>query len=467
MIELVFCIDLNSKEAIYLQLYNYLKTEIKSGKIEQGTKLPSIRVLSKYLELSKITIENAYQQLEIEGYIESRARSGMYVLQLEDNLKNIIKEEKEDSYKEDELIEFEFDFNHSRIDADNFNFKIWRKLMLQTIQEKNKYILQYGEQQGELGLRKEIVGYLRSSRGVHCNAGDIIISAGTQNSVELLCRLVNNKEKTIAFENPGWQYARMMLERGMFKINPISLDKNGLNIEEVIESDAKFVFVTPSHQFPTGVVMPINRRQKLINWAKENDKYIVEDDYDSEFRYSGRPIPAMQSMAKEHVIYMGTFSKSLAPSLRISYIMLPKKLMLKYQKYKYLHEQAVSRIDQLTLELFIKEGYWERHIRKMRRIYSKKHEIVVKILKENLNENFYVNDGKAGLHILLEVKKEFLVNRIEELTTCKGIKIYSASKHWSDTKDIKKNFYLIGFGSLSEKKLEDGCKRLSEILNSL
>lgn len=463
MNEILINLDKHTNKPLYIQIYLYIREEIKSGRIKKGSQLPSIRSLAKNLNVSKITIDNAYQQLLVEGYIESKKGSGMYVLEIEEN---ILPPNKIDTIDTSLILKsnnLEYDFNYGSIDIESFDLSSWKKLASQILNSSDKEFLQYGDPQGEIELRKEISKYLRTSRGVLCSENQVIITSGTSNSLQLICELID--DKSVAIENPCWDRAKYVFQKNNFKITPISLDKNGISFKYLKKVSAKLVYITPSHQFPAGIVMPIARRQKLLNWANDNDGFIIEDDYDSEFRYTSNPIPSLQSIDNnDRVIYLGTFSKSLAPSLRLSYLILPKELLTKYYENITMYEQNTSRITQKTLELFMAHGYWERHIRKMRKLYSKKYNTLIKTIESEFNDGIRIIGGNAGLHILIEIRNGMSENKIISITKKVGIKIYPTSKYWVNKTNAKYPIFLIGFGALNEKQIVDGIKLLKNVL---
>ena len=248
---------------------------------------------------------------------------------------------------------------------------------------------------------------------------------------------------------------------------PVSLESDGVNIYELIKTDAKIIYTTPSHQFPTGVIMPIKKRLQLLEWATKNDAYIIEDDYDSEFRYSGKPIPSMQSIdSNGRVVYLGTFSKSLSPALRISYIVLPEKITKVYADSFGSYASSAPWLEQKILENFINLGYLERHLRKVSLSYKRKHDTLVHAIEEVFREKVVIHGTNAGLHILLEFINSFKEDEIIELAKNNDILVYPVSKYWINKKNYNNNMILLGFSNLSEENIVDGIKSLYNALFS-
>ncbi|HDR4428040.1 PLP-dependent aminotransferase family protein [Bacillus thuringiensis] len=459
MLELTPNLNMNSKKALYVQLYEYIKKEIKDGTISAFTKLPAKRKLAGYLQVSKNTIEAAYEQLLAEGYIESISRKGYFVCKFEQMM------DVEGSETEVEEIPFRegnytFDFTQTGVDTNTFPFTTYRKLINDVWQPHNNDLLFLGHPQGELSLREEIANYLYESRGVRCSASQIVLGAGTQILVKLLFQLL--KGSNYAVENPGYHRKMVVFEQGEKKVQMLSLDRDGICMADLENSDANVVFVTPSHQFPYGMIMPITRRTQLLQWAKkEEDRYIIEDDYDSEFRYSGRPIPALQGLDTDgKVIYMGTLSKALLPSLRMSYIVLPKNLIKKYQKEYLFYTQSVSRMDQEVIRKFLHEGYWEKHIHKMRVVYRKKRDRLVFEIEKYFSNHVEVIGEDSGLHILLKVHNGMREEELIKAAAKYSIKIYPVSTYYkADT--ASENVVLLGFAILSEEEIEQAVQLLN------
>ncbi|WPC40024.1 PLP-dependent aminotransferase family protein [Clostridium sp. JS66] len=464
MVEIMPIWDYSKNTPLYVQLYEYIKHEIQIGTIKPETKLPSKRKLSTYLGISQNTIQTAYEQLCAEGYVESRPRIGMFVTKLEDSLScnPPLNNKSDKSIKLNEKFKYLIDFSSGNVDLEHFPYCTWRKLTTQCLYSDQGNLLLIGESQGEECLRKEISKYLFQSRSVRCIPEQIIIGAGMQYLMIFLCMLLG-KDYTYAIENPGFNKARnVFIDQGL-EVHPISIDEDGICVEDLRKSSAKVVYVTPSHQFPCGMVMPVSRRLELLKWCEEKNGYIIEDDYDSEFRYKGKPIPSLQGLDRNgKVIYMGTFSKSLIPSIRISYLVLPPNLIEKYQKHFKIYKQTVSRLHQNTLYKFIKEGYFSSHINKMRTLYRKKHSILLSSIDKHMKEKTEVIGANSGLHILLKVKNGMTEEELIQRARNVKIKVYPTSIHYNQCIRSEFPMILLGFGGLTEKQIEDGIKILKE-----
>ncbi|KMN46216.1 MocR-like pyridoxine biosynthesis transcription factor PdxR [Bacillus paramycoides] len=459
MLELTPNLNMNSKKALYVQLYEYIKKEIKDGTIPAFTKLPAKRKLATHLQVSKNTVEAAYEQLLAEGYIESISRKGYFVCEIEQMISVEGSEERigEVPFQEKN---YKFDFTQTGVDTNTFPFTMYRKLINDVWQPHNNDLLFLGHPQGEVSLREEITNYLYESRGVRCSASQIVLGAGTQILVKLLFQLL--KGSNYAVENPGYHRKMVVFEQGEKRVQMLSLDRDGICIADLENSDANVVFVTPSHQFPYGMIMPITRRMQLLQWAKkEEGRYIIEDDYDSEFRYSGKPIPALQGLdADGKVIYMGTLSKALLPSLRMSYMVLPKNLIKKYQKEYLFYTQSVSRMDQEVIRRFLNEGHWEKHIHKMRVVYRKKRDRIVFEIEKYFSNRVEVIGEDSGLHILLKVHNGMREEELIKEAAKYSIKLYPVSMYYKDG-TAPENIVLLGFAILSEEEIAKAIQLLN------
>ncbi|WP_299088824.1 PLP-dependent aminotransferase family protein [uncultured Metabacillus sp.] len=322
----------------------------------------------------------------------------------------------------------------------------------------------YSENQGEFELRREISNYLLQSRGVRSAPEQILITAGTQASMALICLLLALREKTVAMEEPGYSGVRSVLEDQGCYIDPVPLEKDGLSVEHIQTSRAKAVYLTPSHQFPFGMVLSISKRMRLLKWAYQTGGYIIEDDYDGEFRYRGHPIPSLKSLdEQERVIYLGTFSKSFLPSARLSYIVFPPSLMVQYLRKFAAYNQSVSPIIQRAMDLFMQTGEFERHIRRMRKLYQRKHQALLRSIEQYMGNQVKIVGEKSGLHILLKLKGvtafELIKNGLQ-----KGVKVYSPSRFWLNPNTEGNSYIMLGFGGLSIEEIEKGVRLLASCL---
>lgn len=461
-------LDPSSKLPIYIQIYNQIKESIINKRLKNGCKLPSTRELSTTLKISRNTVEAAYLQLSSEGYIKSKQCSGFIVEDLnlsllsntrcmdapKINLKLNIK-------KDDQPCKY--DFQYGKLCAQQFPAKLWRKYLNQNLLDGSDSLMSYGEGKGELGLRIQIMNYLHKYRGVNCNPNQIIILPGTQPCLTLICQLFHNEFHHIAMEDPGYNGARHVFQNAGYTVIPINLDSEGLKIEDLEESSAKLLYITPSHQFPMGYVTPIQKRLQLLEWADKCHGYIIEDDYDSELRYSGRPIPSLQCIDfKGRVIYTGTFSKAFSPSIRISYLVLPEALLEKYEKAFSDYDSSVPWILQRTLEQFMLEGHWESHLRRICLSNKKKHDLLIKCLEKCFGNNIIIHGKNAGLHILVELKSGLTEENSITRAKRKGVKIYPVSPYWIRSDLYRNNFVMLGYSSLTEEAIIKGVRLLKD-----
>lgn len=466
MLELLPNLNYNDKIPLYIQLYNYIKNEILCGNIPSESKLPSIRSLAKDLKLSKNTIESAYEQLIAEGYAKSKNRSGLYVEQIENDLKPL-KDNSLNSFKEkcdeNNKSKIKYDFSSGQIDLRSFPYNQFRKILGNCVDEYSKELLLYGDHKGDYGLRYEISNYIHHSRGVTCSPHQIIISSGTQQSLNLLCHILSNLHDSVAFEDPSYLGAKAVFRHFNFNIKPIKLEADGIDIKCLNESKSKIVYVTPSHQYPYGMVMPISKRLKLLHWAKENDGIIIEDDYDGEFRYKGRPIPSLQGLDETgNVIYLGSFSKSLMPSMRISYFVLPETFLNIYEMQYMIYEQPVPRLFQKSLELFMKEGFWEKHLRKSKILYKKKQELLISSITNYLGENVTIIGADSGLHLLLKINTQMSEHELIDKALNYGVKVDSTSVNWINPPLNSLPVIFIGFAGIKIEDIPSAIKTLHE-----
>lgn len=465
---LTYILNSDDKIPLYEQLYNYIKKDIINGNILADEKLPSKRKLAAHLKLSIITIENAYEQLLAEGYIYSKPRKGFFATKIINNvldsidaeINNIKYDKKSDPIK-NIPTEYKFNFKTSSIDTENFPFYTWTKILREILRENDKTLLNKSEPKGIYELRYEISKFLKEFKSMNVNPNQIIVGAGSEYLINIIIQLLGT-DKRYGVETPGYPKVPQILSANKIKPNYIKLDDDGIIIDKLDNIDV--LHITPSHQYPLGIVTPLKRRLELLKWANDNNSYIIEDDYDSEFRYSGKPMPAMQSLDKNNrIIYLNTFTKNLAPALRISYMVLPEQLMNKYEREFQFYSNTVSRFEQHTLAKFMKNGHFERYINKMRLIYNQRLDTIIELITStNLKNYVEIKGHKIGLHIILELKKH---TEDEFLNIA-----YSCSIDISKTSDFyyKSNYHtpamIMGYSSINVEDIKLALTLLNQKL---
>ena len=467
MLSITPLLDKGSALPVYMQLYNYIKDQIQSRSLTEGSTLPSIRGLAQHLSLSKNTIEAAYQQLMMEGYIESKERSGYVVMPITALLPFPYADEAEPVTEPSHPVPEKhspapmIDFRYGDIDAERFPVDLWRRCLSDSLADPAGGLLGYAHPQGLRRLRDELAAYVYESRGVRCTADQIIVCAGTQQAVSMLCQLLQLRKKTVAMENPGYNGVRTIFRNHGCGIAPIPLQQDGIDIEKLYDSGAFAAYVTPSHQFPLGMVLPIQKRLALLQWANDQDGIIIEDDYDSEFKYDGYPIPSLKALdAGDRVIYMGTLSKSFLPAARLSYLVLPKKWIELVQPELQLYSQPVSPIIQQAIVLFISRGHFARHVRRMRRLYQSKRKALVASIKEHMGDKAEIFGDKSGLHLIVSIAGHRDAD-LAKLAEAHGCRVYSPAAHWDDPAQCPSSYVMLGFGGLDEAAIRDGIVKLS------
>lgn len=458
-------LDSKSKEPLYIQLYMQFKSAIEKGELKESEKLPSIRGLSKSLSISKITVEKAYQQLMSEGYIENYNRSRYTVNKLEEiTLKTptsliVNQYDNKVEREEDKIL---YDFANGDMDIDGFDFSLWKRYISKAFLQKER-LVGYGNIKGEEELRKEIAKYIHQSRGVYAYKEQIIIGAGVQSLLSMLCSMLKLENNSIAFEEPGFKNGRRIFADNDFTIMPIKMNKDGIDIKDLVFSGARLVYVSPSHQFPTGYIMPIGKRNQLLNWAEQRDGIIIEDDYDSEFRYFGRPIPALKGLDNRgKVVYLGSFSKVIPPSIRVSYMVLPEKFLTIYQQKSSLYNQTASTIEQLALAQFMTDGHLERQIRRLRKLYYEKWKLFLAGIKNIFGDKVEINENESGLHVILSLKSELQAKELAAKALDQGCRVAPVEDYYLEVSPEKLPQVLLYFSKIPTHELEDGIRRLND-----
>lgn len=477
--EIYIDLQRSSRVPLYIQVYEAYRDAILSGKMEPYTKLMSVMQLKQSLCVSRNTIEMAYLQLLSEGFIFSKKGSGYFVSALDNMAKFDYSEKNIDknsvSIRPIESLhliksDIKYDFKPGSVEHDQFPFKKWNEIAHSVMSLDHKTILMYSDPRGESALRIEIAEYLKRSRGVLCDPDQIIIGAGTQTLIGLLClllkegRLKKENAITVAVEDPGFTAVRKAFEWNGCALVPVGLKNNALDISALkkVEVNLSAIYLTPSNQHPMGGLLNVSERLNLLNWAKDKETYIIEDDYDSEFRYDIHPVPTMFSLDQfDQVIYMGTFSKMLFPGMHVGYTVLPSKLANQFSKIGHYYNQTASKIHQLTIAEFMKSGLFEKHIRKMRTLYGKKHQKIVMTIQEKFGNHACIIGDHAGVNLALRIKRSYseaeLIRRAKKV----GVSVYPISFYRSTiSESMEHNDVFLGYGHMTFDEIEDAITLL-------
>lgn len=455
-----------SGQFIYRQLYSQLKEDILAFKYESHEKLPSKRDMSQHLNISVNSVKAAYEQLLAEGYIYTEERKGYFIEPLEKLIidpnaqisLNVQEQQIEDAY--------DYSFSHMSTDISAFPVEVWTKLVKRVFENYDHELSSIPQIKGPIELRQSIAKLVSYQRGIQCHPEQIVIGSGTNILLTKLIQLLPDEIK-IAVENPGYSRFRTLIRQTTAQLKPIALDNKGISIEAIKQAQPDATIVTPSHQFPMGIIMPVSRRIDLLNWASQTQSYIIEDDYDSEFKYETDNFPSLFSFDKnERVIYLGTFSKTLMPGLRMSYMILPINLVKQFDHYNLNMIPDFSTIHALTLNLMIKEGYYEKYVKKMHQIYGKKRETLITHLSNTFTNNIRIKDTRAGLHFIVEVNTPFSYQEIESRAKEMKLELYTLNRF--SVKALEKNSsyktLIIGFSKIKQEQIPQAVQRLKEVI---
>ena len=436
---------------LYEALYRCIRTDILSGKLAADTKLPSKRALAEHLEVSKITVETAYNQLLEEGYIRSAEKVGYFVEPI------IQKKATTTSARQEEEPAADAGAGPER-----FPFSVWSRLQREVVLDYGEKLLLPLQNQGSYELRRAIADHLAEFRGMNVDPGNILVGAGTDFLYNLLIQLLG-RDKIYAVEEPGYDKIRKIYAAGGVACIGAELDRQGVAPGKL--GDAKVLHISPAHHFPTGIVTPVSRRQELLRWARERDGYIIEDDYDSEFRFDAHPMPTMMSLDGDgRVVYMNTFSKSLAPSIRISYMVLPEGLMGKFREKLGFYSCTVSSFEQYTLARFLSRGHFEKHINRMRRFYRRRRNRIMDLLTGSaVAPLLQVREEDAGLHFLVKVDTDLTDEALVEVCRRAGLSVRTLGSYYhTPAPDAVASTLVINYAALREEELEIFLSNLAE-----
>lgn len=462
---LTYALENRGTDTLYEYLYKQIKTDILSKKLVAGERLPSKRLLAKNLNVSTITVENAYSQLVAEGYIYSIPKSGYYVTDISADLMKPLPERPAKQFEKPEEKKTYFaDFASNSTVEDAFPFSIWSKLLKEVMAENSKELMSRSPSKGVYELRSAVAGYLYQFRGMDVKREQVIIGAGTEYLYGLIIQLLGY-DKCYAVEDPGYQKISRIYQAQNVCCKFVAMDENGINMEALEESGADVLHISPAHHFPTGLVTPVSRRYELLSWASRKDnRYIIEDEYDSEFRLVGKPVPTLESIdVGEKVIYINTFSKSLSSTIRISYMVLPESLMRRYDEMLSFYACTVSNIEQYTLARFITDGCLEKHINRMRNYYREQRDLVLACIKKYMNpDKIRIREENSGLHFLLEIDTNYSDERLRNNAEARDIHISFLSQYYRNTENARYHTLVINYSGIMPEHIEEAVRRLIE-----
>ncbi|MEW6125845.1 MAG: PLP-dependent aminotransferase family protein [Acidobacteriota bacterium] len=475
--------------SLFQQIYEGLRQAILFRRLRVGMRLPPTRHLAQELKVSRNTVMGAFEQLIAEGYLTGKQGSGTFVAEeLPDDLlqaraeslkvrpqknsvRKIAKRGKSLSYA---AFSFSTESNKPRAfqtglsAIDEFPLEIWARIVAKRLRKMPRTFLDYGDSLGFLPLREAIAEYLTVSRGARCEASQIIIVAGSQQGLDLAARVLLDKGDEVWIEDPNYPGAHGALLGAGAKLAPVPIDGEGINVKAGKQRAKKAcaVYVTPSHQFPLGVVMSLSRRLELLEWANQSSAWIIEDDYDSEFRYNGKPLAALQGLDNHNrVIYLGTFSKVLFPSLRLGYLVVPPDLVEPFGKAQAITMYQTALLEQVVLTDFINAGYFGRHVRRMRALYGERQAALIQAIRKDLHDFLDVEEDSAGMHLVAWLKGNLNAVEIAEMALQNGVYVSPISFYCIKAK--LREGILLGYTGINPTEIRRGAKRLQMILQSL
>jgi GntR family transcriptional regulator/MocR family aminotransferase len=484
--EIAININAGVAEPLHQQLYQELRRSILNGRLSAGQRIPSTRALAKSLGLSRATVTQSYEQLMSEGYLQTLIGSGTSVsAQLPDELLQAAPVEvasrarprlnarvKLSSYgaslvnfvPEPEDPNLLFNFRYCRPALDHFPLQEWRRLLLRQCRTGHHETLDYAQGAKGYGpLRAAIARYVARARAVNCTAEQIVIVNGSQQALQLSAQVLVDRGDLVALEDPGYLGARHAFLTYGARLHPVAVDEEGIRLETLPSRRARLLYVTPSHQFPTGAVLSLPRRLELLRWADKTGTLILEDDYDSEFRYGGRPMPALQGLAQhENVLYVGTFSKVLFPSLRIGYVVVPQALADTFERAKWLMDRHTPTLEQRALTDFINEGHLERHLRRMRALYDRRRQKLVNALQTHFGARMTILGENSGMHLMIRLRSPWGNEEVIRRGAAAGVGLLSARMYY--LRQGGRDEFVIGYAMLSERKIQEGVRRLAKAL---
>ena len=463
---------------LFHQIYQQLRSAILSGTLRPGTKLPSTRELAAQLGVSRPTVVSAFEQLLAEGYASGKKGAGTYIASdLPEPFEAIHGRRKRPvsaakaaapSRKLDDFVDVttqndERPFNLGRTLVDARTAELWRKLSARSLRSFGPHHLGYADPQGMIELRTSVCDYLRAARAVRCEPEQVVITAGTQQAVDILIRVMQGADRDVWVEDPGYSLTRLALLAAGVKVRPIPVDQFGIDIAAGIRRapKARAVFITPSHQFPKGVVLSMARRLELLAWARESGAWIVEDDYASEFRYGGRPLASLQGLDEaERVIYIGTLNKALFPGLRLGYVVVPPSLVPAFVTARYLMDRQPSALCQAVVGAFMEEGHFTAHIRRMREIYRDQRDVLVAAVRRRLGDYLTVDPPDQGMHLVAYMRRGLSDVTVERAAREHGVIVRAMSRLYVEAP--ARSALMLGFSGYPRQIIAPAIARLAQ-----
>lgn len=454
------------KGALYEHLYKYIRNDIKNGVLKAGEKLPSKRTLAKNLGVSTITVESAYTQLMSEGYVYSLPKHGYYIAKIDATAQVPAVEKNTNIVLPKDTTHYHVDFSNNQTAPSHFPFATWKKLLRETIAENSEALMEKSPAGGVYELREAIANHLHAFRGIEVNPDQIIVGAGTEYLYGLLIQLFG-RDKIYCAENPGYQKVPQIYRAQGVECRFADMDEAGISVGGLRRVGADIAHIGPTHQFPTGITMPVSRRYELLAWASEDpNRYIIEDDYDSEFRLQGKPIPTLQGLdAGGKVVYLNTFAKSLSSTVRISYMVLPAALANRFYAELGFYACTVSNFEQFTLARFINEGYFEKHINRMRLYYIRRRQTVLDaIAQSRLNGHCDIIEQDSGPHAILALHTHQSDHSLQATLETHGIHLAALSDYYDAERQKSSHQFLLSYSNLDTDTLTDALNTLADCL---
>ena len=468
-----------SGDPLFLQVYRGVRDRILAGTLPAGSKLPSTRAISEQLGISRTVAVLAYEQLLAEGYTSGRMGSGTYVSpsivaarapNRDDGAKLRLSKFGETAAKASARVYafqsrkklLPYNFAYGRSDLETFPFEMWRRTLLRCARRSSVSGLDYGPSAGSRALQEAVCVHLRRSRAVVCEPSQVIITSGSHQALDIICRVLIEPGDSVALENPSYEGITEVLRASRASMFPVDVDGEGLDPRR-LPNRARVVFVTPSHQFPTGVILPLARRVELLAWARHRNAILVEDDYDGEFRYDGHVLESLQGLDREgRVIYVGTFSRTVFSSLRIGYLVAPMQLVDLFTAAKWLCDRQSATLEQEALAEFISSGMYERYLRRVRRRNSARRQALLEAIRTYLGDRLEVTGDGAGAHVVLWPKKRVSESYVTSQAALRGVAVYEISPYFLSPKS--RTGILLGYSRLNERQITEGIRRLAEVI---